>query len=110
MSLSFADSLKNNANAAIANENIEAASIASVADINEIAINNIAIEDNLIMTIDENHGIAAYAGDDGNWHQHPDYVHYSFFSDNNISSIPSNGHSIPTSGSFHNKPLSYSGA
>lgn len=40
-----------------------------------------------VMTLDENYGIAAYSGDDGNWTQHPNYVYYSVFSDDNISFI-----------------------
>ena len=39
------------------------------------------------MTLDENYGIAAYSGDDGNWQQHNGYVRYSSFSDDNISII-----------------------
>ena len=77
MSLSFEDSLKQN----IKNNNE-----------NNIAIDNISAEDVSvampdIMTLDETHMVAAYSGDDGNWQQHPDYVRYSSFSDDNISTI-----------------------
>ena len=73
MSLSFEDSLKNN-NAMLAatkTENVATADIAAPS----------------IMTLEENYGIAAYSGDDGNWQQHTDYVYYYVFSDDNISNI-----------------------
>ena len=79
MSLSFKDSLEN-----IKKNMMAVDSVMSVAEIND---NDIAIADNSIMTLDENYGIAAYSGDDGNWQQHPDYVHYYSFSDENISVI-----------------------
>lgn len=78
MSLSFEESLKKN----IENNIVDNTAMASVA-----VANDIGIEDSGIMTLDENYGIAAYAGDDGNWQQHTDYVYYSVFSDDNISII-----------------------
>ena len=82
MSLSFEDSLKKNTVNNIATmkvENVEAVAMASVGDINT--------DSPSIMTLNENYGIAAYAGDDGNWQQHNGYVQYSSFSDDNISVI-----------------------
>ena len=40
-----------------------------------------------IMTLDEVPMVAAYSGDGGNWQQHADYVYYSSFSDDNLSTI-----------------------
>lgn len=40
-----------------------------------------------IMILNETNQIAAYTGNDGNWTQHPNYVYYSAFSDDNISII-----------------------
>ena len=78
MSLSFEESLKNNAK----NTLIAKPMIASMAmEDSAIAL------DNSVMTLDESYGIAAYSGDDGNWQQHTGYVHYSVFSDDNLSVI-----------------------
>ena len=82
MSLSFEESLKKNA---VANNIVVAAT-----SVNNMAITNMAIKDNSIMTLDENYGIAAYSGDDGNWQQHSDYVYYYSFSDDNISVVSEN--------------------
>ena len=76
MSLSFEDSLKKN------NNNNE----------NNIATTNMIVEDMsvampAVMTLDEMPMIAAYSGDGGNWQEHPDYVRYTSFSDDNISTI-----------------------
>ena len=82
MSLSFEDSLKQNVAPSIAvakNKIIEANAVMSV--------DNIDVDSPSIMTLSENYGIAAYSGDDGNWQQHADYVRYSVFSDDNISTI-----------------------
>ncbi len=82
MSLSFEDSLKNSVTNNIAtteNEIIEAVAVMSV--------DNTSIDSPSIMTLDESYGIAAYSGDDGSWQQHADYVYYSTFSDDNISTI-----------------------
>ena len=82
MSLSFEDSLKQNATNNIAttnNEDVIVPAVMSVADM--------SIDSPSIMTLNENYGIAAYSGDDGNWQQHNGYVYYSVFSDNNISII-----------------------
>ncbi len=79
MSLSFEESLKNNV------EN-NVATIELPMDTRLVATMN--IDDNpSIMTLDENYGIAAYSGDDGNWVQDSKYVYYSSFSDDNISII-----------------------
>ena len=78
MSLSFEESLKNNALTAT----LKTMNVAEVAMENDIAIANDGI-----MTLEENYGIAAYSGDDGNWQQHSGYVYYSTFSDDNISII-----------------------
>jgi hypothetical protein len=82
MSLSFEDSLKQNAANNIAttkNENIVAPAVMSVADI--------SIDSPSIMTLDEMPIMAAYSGDDGNWIEHTGYVRYNAFSDDNISII-----------------------
>jgi hypothetical protein len=82
LSLSFKDSLKNNA---------MNTPMVAVAEVNDIEMSAAADMNNTpIMTLEENYGIAAYSGDDGNWQQHPDYVHYYSFSDDNISVINDN--------------------
>ena len=72
MSLSFEDSLRQNAANNIAttkNENIVAPAVMSVDDMN--------IDSPSIMTLDAMPMMmAAYAGDDGNWTQHNNYVYY----------------------------------
>lgn len=68
MSLSFEDSLKKNA---------------------EIATNNTSVMNVSVLTQDEDTGIAVYS-DDANWQRHTDYVYYSVFSDDNISTINNN--------------------
>ncbi len=73
MSLSFEESLKMN------NEN----NIATA----DMSVEDIGIATPSIMTLNEMPMIAAYSGDDGNWQQHPDYVRYTNFSDDNISTI-----------------------
>ena len=73
MSLSFEESLKMN------NDN----NIATA----DVTVENIDIAMPAVMTLDEMPMIAAYSGDDGNWQQHPDYVRYTSFSDDNISTI-----------------------
>lgn len=75
MSLSFEESLKNN---------VIKKSVSTIAT---MSMDDVAIGDTSIMTLDENYGIAAYSGDDGNWQQHPDYIYYYSFSDDNISVI-----------------------
>lgn len=40
-----------------------------------------------IMTLDETSMVAAYSGDDGSWMQHSGYETYSFFEDDDISTI-----------------------
>ena len=83
MSLSFEDSLKKN----VANATNNIAVSASAPIVNMDVVADMSIADNSIMTLDEDYGIAAYAGDDGNWQQHNSYVRYSAFSDDNISVI-----------------------
>lgn len=78
MSLSFEESLKKNVVTAIVEDTPMVAS--AVAD-------DMSVVSPSIMTLDENYGIAAYAGDDGNWHQHNGYECYDVFSDDNISTI-----------------------
>ncbi len=73
MSLSFEESLKIN------NENNVATA--------DIMAEDIGVAMPAVMTLDEMPMIAAYSGDDGNWQQHPDYVRYTSFSDDNISTI-----------------------
>ena len=82
MSLSFEDSLKQNATNNIAttkNEDIVAPAVMSVADM--------SIDSPSIMTLNEMPIMAAYSGEDGNWQQHSDYERYTSFSDNNLSIV-----------------------
>ena len=81
MALSFKDSLKKNAE----NLTIQSASVSAATPM--VATDDIAVTDTDIMTLEEVGGIAAYAGDDGNWQQHNGYVRYSVFSDDNLSII-----------------------
>lgn len=80
MSLSFEESLKINNKS-----NNENTRIGMPAFSNDVEPVMLAMPQ--IMTLDEDYGIAAYSGDDGNWQQHNDYVRYSAFSDDNISVI-----------------------
>jgi hypothetical protein len=83
MSLSFEESLKNNA----ANTIMKSMKPTfNMIDNSE----DVSVANDLIMTLDENYGVAAYSGEDGNWQQHADYVRYSSFSDDNISIISNN--------------------
>ena len=83
MALSFEDSLKNNAinnMVSTKDDNVEVGAVMSVDEMN--------IDNPSIMTLDAMPMMmAAYSGDDGNWQQHADYVRYSSFSDDNISTI-----------------------
>ena len=79
MSLSFEESLKINKGNNVAKGIAPAMPVVASEDI------GIVMPD--VMTLDETSMIAAYSGDDGNWHQHPDYVYYSVFSDDNVSVI-----------------------
>ena len=82
MALSFKDSLKKNEESTIVKSmNITPAAMPMV------ATDNIAVVDTSIMTLDEVGGVAAYSGDDGNWQEHSDYVRYSVFSDDNLSTV-----------------------
>ena len=78
MSLSFEESLKNSSKNNIATTEIEVATT---------EIDDMGVASPSVMTLEENFAIAAYSGDDGNWQQHPDYVYYYVFSDDNISNI-----------------------
>ena len=82
MSLSFEESLKKNVENNVATTKFMTAKPVATMSIDDMSVNDVGI-----MTLDENYGIAAYSGDDGNWEQHPDYVYYSTFSDDNISII-----------------------
>ena len=72
-------------------ESLKAASLRAKSVDNGIAVASSDVDDGVavasIMTLDEAPMMAAYSGDDGNWHQHPDYVYYSSFSDDNISVV-----------------------
>ena len=74
MALSFADSMKNH---------VESVSVKPESAVVETT-------DFSLMTLEENHGIEVYSGDDGSWQQHNDYVRYYSFSDDNISVINEN--------------------
>ena len=78
MSLSFKDSLEKN------NETIVATESATAAAFN---VDDMSIASPAIMAQDEIYGIAAYAGDDGNWYQHSGYTYYSSFYDDNLSVV-----------------------
>ena len=80
MSISFEDSLKKE----LENNIVVAPASTMNIDKNEFGF------DSSIMTLEENHPIAAYSGDDGNWNQVPNnsgYKYYNYFSDDNISNI-----------------------
>ena len=83
MSLSFEESLKNNLKNDVATTNVEPV----VEPVAAMSIDDMSVYDNGIMTLDETSEIAAYSGDDGNWQEHPDYVRYYSFSDDNLSVI-----------------------
>ena len=90
LALSFEDSLKNNKNNSMNNVApmaIEPVAAASVDDISIDSPSIMTFDSPSIMTLNENYGIAAYSGDDGNWQQHTEYVRYSAFSDDNITVI-----------------------
>ena len=74
MSLSFEESLK------IRNENNNITTA-------DIPVENFGVTMPAVMALDEMSMVAAYSGDDGNWQQHQDYVRYTSFSDDNISTI-----------------------
>ena len=84
MALSFKDSLKKNVEANMVKAmNVAPTAMPMVAS-DVVADTEI---DNGVMTLDETSGIAAYAGDDGNWQQHNGYTYYRIFSDDNLSII-----------------------
>ena len=83
MSLSFEESIKKSAAAATPSLAVES-EVAVAATMN---VDDLEVEDYSIMTLDESYGIAAYAGDDGNWTQDTRYLYYSVFSDDNISTV-----------------------
>ena len=93
MSLSFKDSLKKNIETVaietentMETENIEASIATMSIDDMPMGVNDMDVNAS-IMTLDEVGGIAAYAGDDGNWIEDKKYVRYTQFSDNNISTV-----------------------
>ena len=81
MSISFEESLKKNIKAATPKTMSVAMPITPMVE------NDISVANDSIMTLDEDYGIAAYAGDDGNWQQADGYVYYEVFKDDNISII-----------------------
>lgn len=83
MSLSFEESIKVNSKNNETNIKSEYISKPDIA----MGLDNVGMADYSIMTLNEDYGIAAYSGDDGNWQQHSGYVYYSTFSDDNISDI-----------------------
>ena len=87
MPLSFEESLKKN----VASSTVKSVAMPSMASMEIESDMNVMTDINManasVMTLDENYGIAAYAGNDGNWQQHNSYVRYSVFSDDNISVI-----------------------
>ena len=83
MSLSFEDSMKNNSTNNVATLKSQGTEVVAT-----MSVNNISEDSPSIMTLNASPMMmAAYSGDDGNWQQHPDYVHYTNFSDDNISTI-----------------------
>ena len=79
--MSFLNSYNNAA--ATKTENVSVAQ----ASIDQMSVCDMSVDNNSIMTLDENFVVAAYSGDDGNWTQHNGYVYYKSFSDDNISII-----------------------
>ena len=77
MSLSFEDSLNKN------NNNNNENNIATT----DIATEDVGVVTPMAMSSDEPLMMAAYSGNGGNWQQHPNYVRYTNFSDDNISTI-----------------------
>lgn len=78
MSLSFEESLKNSK------------SIAVVEDIpmtTNAIVDDMGVATPMTMTLNEDYGIAAYIGNDGNWTQHNGYTYYSNFHDDNFSVV-----------------------
>ena len=87
MGLSFEESMKKlleNENNVTTTEATPAMSMVAA-----MSIDDAGIAPASIMTLDETSMVAAYSGDDGNWIQHPssEYKIYSFFEDENISSV-----------------------
>ena len=82
MSLSFEESLKNNIENNVATMKSKIVEPVATMSIDSMSVNNIGI-----MTLDEVSNVVAYSGEDGNWQQHPNYVYYSSFSDDNVSII-----------------------
>lgn len=60
--------------------------ISSVASKDGIAVASAGSEIG-VMSLEAMPIMPAYSGDDGNWSQHADYTYYSYFSDDNISTI-----------------------
>lgn len=72
MSLSFEESL---GNARVASASIPVTE-------SDVAVANVGI-----MTLDETGAVAAFSGEGGSWFEHPNYVRYPQFSDDNLSTI-----------------------
>lgn len=87
MSLSFEESLKKSMEAKTRLMAARSMSIEPEVAAAAMSVNDMEVMNNSIMTLDEDYGIAAYSGDDGNWIQHPDYDVYRYFSDDNISTV-----------------------
>lgn len=90
MSLSFEDSLKKSmATDSLKTKNIAMASMDNITNdaVIDVGIVDMSMSDMGVMTLDEVGGIAAYSGDGGNWQQHSDYVRYTYFYDDNISTV-----------------------
>ena len=79
--MSFLNSYNNAA--ATKAENVSVAQ----ASVSPMSVGDMSVNNDSIMTLDENFVVAAYSGDDGNWTQHNKYVYYKSFSDDNISII-----------------------
>ena len=85
MGLSFKDSLQKNAESNVVKP-MNVAPVAMPMIANDVSVEGIGV-DMGVMTLDEVGGIAAYSGEDGNWQEHHDYVRYSVFSDDNLSTV-----------------------
>lgn len=85
MGLSFKDSLQKNAESNVVKP-MNVAPVAMPMIANDVSVEDMGV-DMGVMTLDEVGVIAAYSGEDGNWQEHHDYVRYSVFSDDNLSTV-----------------------
>ena len=83
MSISYEDSIKKY----VEEKNVVTKKARVVEPVATMSIDEMMVGNTGSMTLDEDDGIAAYAGDDGNWEQLSGYVYYNSFSDDNISVI-----------------------